>query len=158
MMMKPSNTSAPSALESMMSGKTELAEDRLDVAAVQIMERLRIRSENLKELLNDELSVESKLTQLDRANIDRGLGTMGLEIQLKEQADRIRGAKRRETIECWRDLTHVMRDFLNAWEGFSKNQARNRFLSALPQPSKKPSSPTPYSIQNDHYNHTNNQR
>jgi hypothetical protein len=26
-----------------------------------------------------------------------------------------------------------MRDFLNAWESFSRNEARNRFLSALPQ-------------------------
>lgn len=146
----------------MMNGRSELTETRLEVAAVQIIERLRIRAGHLQELLSEELSVDSSLLQLDRANIDRGLGTMGLEAQLREKAERIRSAKRRENTECWRDLTQVMRDFLNAWEGFSRNQARSRFLSAMPRRMPQPGSSrfpsARYPIQNDHYNHTSNQR
>ncbi len=127
-------TAQHSALESILSGRTELAETRLAVTAVQIIERLRIRAKNLKELLDEELSIDNKLLRIQGqfpAGFNKDL--FGIEAQLDQRVSQIQGAQRREDVECWRDLTNVMRDFLNAWEGFSRNEARNRFMSALPQ-------------------------
>ena len=128
-----------SALEALLNGKTELAESRLAVTAVQIMERLRIRAKNLKELMDEELSIDNKLLkfQASSGGFNREMFNkeiMGLEAQLEQRNSNVQSAQRREDVECWRDLTHVMRDFLNAWEGFSRNEAKNRFISALPQP------------------------
>jgi hypothetical protein len=127
----------------MLSGRTELAETRLAVTATQIIERLRLRAGNLQELLSEELSVDSKMLQASRA----GLGAMGLD-SLEQRMSQIKSAQRRENTECWRDLTHVMRDFLNAWEGFSRNEAKGRFLESLPA-SKMPQPSSTY--HNDHY-------
>ena len=144
----PTPNDQKSALEAMLSGRSELAETRLAVTATQIIERLRLRAGNLKELLEEELSVDSKMLQADHA----GLGSMGLDV-LEQRLSQIKGAQRRENAECWRDLTNVMRDFLNAWEGFSRNAAKNRFLESLPM---KPSgqgaglSGNP-AYHNDHY-------
>lgn len=111
----------------MLSGRTELAETRLAVTATQIIERLRLRAGTLQELLDEELAVDSKMLQASRV----GLGTMGLD-SLEQRMSQIKSAQRRENTECWRDLANVMRDFLNAWEGFSRNAAKSRFLESLP--------------------------
>jgi hypothetical protein len=129
-----------SALESLLNGRTELAETRLSVTAVQIIERLRIRAKNLKQLVDEELSIDNKLLKI-QGQFSAGSNWevfnqdfMGIEAQLEQRNSNVQSAQRREDVECWRDLTHVMRDFLNAWDGFSRNAAKNRFISALPQP------------------------
>jgi len=127
-----------SALESLLNGRTELAETRLAVTAVQIVERLRIRAKNLRQLMDEELFIDNKLLQVQGMvpvrpySIGRDHDFMGLEAQLEQRNSQIQNAQRREDVECWRDLTHVMRDFLNAWEGFSRNVAKSRFMAVLP--------------------------
>lgn len=120
------------ALKTMLENRQDLAETRLAVTATQIVERLLIRSRHLKQLMAEELEVDSKLLQIHEVPGRGSVDMLGLESQLEQQSSQIRSAQRREDVECWRDLTHVMRDFLNAWEGFSRNEAKNRFLSALP--------------------------
>ena len=132
---KPSRERAElSALEAILDGRTELAETRLAVTAVQIIERLRIRARNLKQLLDEELSIDNKLLGI-QGQFPPGFNKdlFGVEAQLGQRVSQVQGAQRSEDVECWRDLTNVMRDFLNAWDGFSRNEARNRFLSDLPQ-------------------------
>ena len=132
-----------SALESLLTGRTELAETRLAVTAVQIVERMRIRAKNLRQLMDEELFIDNKLLQVQgqfstrQYSIGHNHELMGLEAQLEQRNSQIQRAQRGEDIECWRDLTHVMRDFLNAWEGFSRNAAKNRFLEALPSSNAK---------------------
>lgn len=123
-----------SALEAILNGRTELAETRLAVTAVQIIERLRIRARNLKQLMDEELSIDNRLLEI-QGQFPSGFNKdlFGIEAQMNQSISQIKGAQRREDVECWRDMTNVMRDFLNAWEGFSRNEARNRFMSALPQ-------------------------
>lgn len=116
----------------MLSGRSELAEDRLAVTATQIVERLRIRASHLEQLMDEELSVGSRMLQLDPQSMGYNSDMMGLESLLAQKKSEIQADRRKEDTECWRDLTNVMRDFLNAWEGFSRNEAKNRFLAALP--------------------------
>ena len=131
----------------MLSGRTELTETRLAVTATQIIERLRLRAGTLQDLLGEELAVDSKMLQADRA----GLGTMGLDA-LEQRMSQIKNSQRRENIECWRDLTNVMRDFLNAWEGFSRNAAKGRFMESLPSSKISGDQSAPAShYHNDHY-------
>lgn len=143
-----------SALESLLTGRTELAETRLAVTAVQIVERLRIRAKNLRQLMDEELFIDNKLLRVQGSiqgrhySFGSDQGFMGLETQLEQRNSQVQSAQRREDVECWRDLTHVMRDFLNAWDGFSRNAAKNRFLEALPasntqQPTSPGFSPAP---------------
>ena len=88
--------------------------------------------------MDEELLVDNKLLQVQaqfstrQYSIGHNHDLMGLETQLEQRNSQVQSAQRREDVECWRDLTHVMRDFLNAWDGFSRNAAKNRFLSALP--------------------------
>ena len=117
-----------SALEAILSGRTELAEARLAVTAVQIIERLCIRAKNLQQLLDEELSLDNKLLQI-QGQFPFGFNKdlFGIETQLDQRISQVQGAQRSEDVECWRDLTNVMRDFLNAWEGFSRNESNCSF-------------------------------
>jgi len=119
-------------MKALLENRTELTETRLEVTAVQIIERLRIRADNLKQLAKEETAFDNRLLQLSDLPCGRSRDIMGLESQLEQGNSQVRSAQRRENVECWRDLVHVMRDFLNAWEGLSRNEAKNRFLEALP--------------------------
>lgn len=138
-----------------MEGRTEIAETRLAVTATQIVERLRMRATHLQELLEEELDIDTRILQLENSTPG---DFMGLESALAQQSSRISSDRRRESTECWRDVAHVMRDFLNAWEGFSRNEAKNRFLAALPQtntgnPNNGNLSAQQSPYHNDNYNH-----
>ena len=145
-------------MKALMEGRSDLAETRLAVTATQIVERLRIRASHLQQLMAEELEVDSRLLRLRDASVGSSVDMMGLESKLDMSMSQIKSAQRREDTECWRDLTQVMRDFLNAWEGFSRNEAKNRFLAALPDSNKTtPSKPMPRSManyQDDNPNHT----
>lgn len=125
-------------MKSLLENRTNLSETRLAVTATQIVERLRIRASHLTQLMSEELEVDTKLLQLRDAPMRNSIDMMGLETSLEQQGSQIRSASRREDTECWRDMAHVMRDFLNAWEGFSRNEAKNRFLAALPDSNNDP--------------------
>ncbi|MDF7809461.1 hypothetical protein P4E94_18610 [Pontiellaceae bacterium B12219] len=126
-------------MQSLLSGRSELAEDRLAVTATQIVERLRIRASHLEQLMEEELKVGSEMLQLDgNSSGIHNSDMMGLESLLAQKKAEIQAERRREDTECWRDLTNVMRDFLNAWEGFSRNEAKNRFLALLPKANLTP--------------------
>lgn len=154
--------SQDAAMKSLLEGRKDLAETRLAVTATQIIERLKIRASHLKQLMAEELEVDTRLLRLQDAGLSNSLDMMGLESKLTQGLSQLRSAKRREDTECWRDLASVMRDFLNAWEGFSKNEAKNRFLAALPDSSKNntPSMPKRMNnYDNDYSNHNySNQR
>ena len=45
----------------------------------------------------------------------------------------------------------MIRDLLNAWEGVSRNQAKNRFLSALPDAADRSHAAFVSPISNTHY-------
>ena len=142
---------ASSALNAMMSGRSEIAETRLAVTAVQIIERLRIRASHLDDLLKEELDADTQLIQLKNRPIVGG-DMMGLESMLRQKVLQIQGERRRTDTECWRDMTNVMREFLNAWEGFSRNEAKNRFLNTLPvAPNNAPAQR--YQVATPHTNH-----
>lgn len=140
----------PTALQSLINGKTELAETRLAVTAAQVIERLRIRAKHLEELMNEELAVGTQLLQT-RSHVPGADDMMGLEALLTERGAQIQSERRKEDTECWRDLTNVLRDLLNAWEGFSRNEAKNRFLAALPKSHAEPVANEQRPIPRTHY-------
>lgn len=138
------------SLQSLLDGRTEIAETRLAVVAVQLVERLRIRSAHLDDLLREELDVDTQLLQLENARVD---DMMGLESMLRQKQFQIQSDRRREDSECWRDLTHVIRDLLNAWESVSRVEAKNRFMQSLPSVSAKKPGASNYAYAAHHYQH-----
>lgn len=144
-------------MKSLLEGRTELTETRLAVTATQIVERLRIRASHLKQLMSEELEIDTKFLQIRDMPMGNNIDMMGLESKLDQSASMIRSAQRREDTECWRDLANVMRDFLNAWEGFSRNEAKNRFLAALPASQNKSNPQSmPTTMDNYHNDNPNN--
>lgn len=104
------------------------------MAAVQIVERLRIRSNNLERILDEELQVDSRLLPFDTQYLGHVPGMMGLESVLLGKQSELSRERRQQDVECWRDLVQVMRELMSAWEGWSGLQAKQRFLSSIPSP------------------------
>lgn len=105
----------------------------MSVAAAQIIERLRIRANNLERILAEELEVGTRLTPFQSKYPGNGPDLMGLENLLLGKQSELSKERRQQDTECWRDLVQIMRDLMNAWEGLSGLQAKQRFLQSIPQ-------------------------
>jgi len=92
-----------------------------------INERLRIRTENIHRLQNDELELvnATRSTINPNASLEWLIGTQAHFSQFYFE---LQAKKRTEDTECWRDITNVLRDFLIAYESVSQSKARGRFL------------------------------
>lgn len=148
----PSSTDP--ALEAILSGRSEILQTRLSVAAVQIVERLRIHSHNLERILEEELKVGSQLIPFEKKYLGQAPDMMGLENLLLGKQSELSKERRQQDVECWRDLIQVMRDLMGAWEGWSGQQAKQRFLNSIPKPADQAGQS--YSIKNNENDDQNN--
>lgn len=96
---------------------------KLDVHVAQILERVLIRKKSLEALLDEELEVSSK-----KLNLEHRPGSYEIEAGLEHRLREINKERRLEDVNCWRDLTHVMRDFLSVMEALEAAKARERIL------------------------------
>jgi len=105
---------------------------KLDIHVAQILERVAIRKKSLESLLNEELEVSTK-----KANIGNRPGAYQLESELERRLWEIEKERRFEDVNCFRDLTHVMRDFLSVLEALEAAKARERILMPGNEPDFK---------------------
>jgi len=106
-----------------LSQRSAIQKLKLDVHVAQILERVAIRKKSLESLLNEELEVSSK-----KANISPRPGSYELESELERRLREIDKERRMEDVSCFRDLTHVMRDFLSVLEALEAAKDRERIL------------------------------
>lgn len=97
---------------------------KLDIHTAQILERLVIRAKTLESLVKEDLHVSSRL-----ANI-KDNGSFELESVLEKRLFEIEKERNLENVQCWRDLTHVMRDFISVLEALEQARARENLLNA----------------------------
>ena len=106
-----------------MTQRSAIQKLKLDVHVAQILERVAIRKKTLESLLDEELKVSSK-----KLNIENRPGSFELESDLEKRLSEIERERRMEDVSCFRDLTHVMRDFLSVLEALEAAKARERIL------------------------------
>ena len=116
-------------IEAMLHGREKTLRLRLEVAAVQIIERLRIRSQNLQAISAEDLEIGTRM--LNGESNPHGLA-WDLERHLLDKRTQLERERRSQETECWRDLVGVVRDLLNAWEGLSDTWAKERFIRQMP--------------------------
>ena len=116
-----------------MSGRSEILQTRLSVSAVQIIERLKIRAKNLDKLLDEEIEIDNRLIPIESQSGNSRSDFMGLENLLLGKRFDISQERRKQDVECWRDLVNVMRDFLKTWEDLSGLEAKQRFMNSIPK-------------------------
>jgi hypothetical protein len=129
-------------LNAVLRGRTDILETRFAVAAVQIVERLRIRAQNLQKILDEDLEIGGRRGGFPPGCLLPTSPFQELDDKLRLEQSSLDRERRMEDKECWRDLTTVMRDLLNAWEGLSQAKAKERFLEGLP-PAQEAPAPEP---------------
>ena len=137
-----------SDINAVLRGRSDILDVRFSVAAVQIVERLRIRAQNLQKILDEDLEIGSRRCNFEPGSLLPTSPFQELDDKLREEQSGLNRQRRSEDKECWRDINMVMRDLLNAWEGLSLAKAKERFLSSMPRSEEI----TKYSVPiSDHY-------
>ncbi len=116
-----------SFLDDFVHQKTKLLRTKLEVLAAEVLLRLDVSNRNQQGLDCDRETVRVMLEKLDRQT----------RYHLREQRDKdvlyrqmfeLQQAKRDESVECWKDIVMVMRDFLYIWDAHEQAKSRGRFL------------------------------
>jgi len=103
--------------------RSGIQELKLNVHTAQILERIAVRTKTLESLLNEELDVSTKLS-----NIGNRPGSYELESMLERRISDIERERRVEDLQCWRDLTFVMRDFMSVLEVLNAAKTKEKVL------------------------------
>ena len=116
------------SIDELLGQRTRILKTKLEVFASEISERLKIRTGNLKSLIYDDLLLTNALLYFEPSS--------GKDLYQAKFPDRLYGTRfdiakerREQDVECWRDVTLVMRDFLAAWEALEQGRARAIFLN-----------------------------
>ncbi len=115
------------ALESLIHRKSGILNRKLEILAAEIWWRLHIATKNVQNLDEEHERIGGMLQRLDRA----------ANYQLREHQEKgvlyrawldTETQQRSEEVECWRDVVHVMRDFLYTWDAHQQAQSKAMFL------------------------------
>lgn len=115
-------------MDSIISQRSRILKTKLDVLSVQIVERLRIRARNLEAVLSDDVEIGNQLLGLQGQKRQPPYTTFTLEPMLHQKRFDLGKERRQIDVECWRDLTQIMREFLASWEGFELSRTREQVL------------------------------
>ena len=106
------------------SQRSQILQTKLGILAAQVLERMKIRSENLGAILDQEQELADRI--MNREGIAEGSPDLD---QLRQQRGFLMQEKRSQSVDCWRDLTHVIRDLLNTWEDLEQTKTRDKLLA-----------------------------
>jgi len=111
-------------MEELLSNRTQMQQFRVDVSITQIMERLLIHKNHIESLLEEELDISSRLSQVK----DTQPANFGLQNDLQNRIDDIERQRRHEQVQRWKDVNMIVPHLLAAIEGLQAAQAREDIL------------------------------
>jgi hypothetical protein len=116
------------SLEKLLQNKSSRLQTHLEVISTEIHHRFQIRDRNLGRIEVDKLAVTNLLLHFDP---NYGVGVArdpGLNSSLYRGYFDLNRELRQQEVDCWRDVAHVMREFLVAWDSYQEAKSRASFL------------------------------
>ena len=130
------NSRSGGSIDQLLGQRTRILKTKLEVFADEISERLKIRTGNLKSLIYDDLLLTNTLLYFEPSS-GKSLYQAKFPDRLYGKRFDIEKERREQDVECWRDVTLVMRDFLAAWEALEQARARAIFLNDDREPNQR---------------------
>lgn len=95
--------------------KTDLGRMSVGSLVYQIIERQQIKEENLARILNQEVEIDSQLMRLSATDPDYVGGSIDrMQSGLSSELTRLEQQKRMEEVECWRDVSRLKEQLVEA--------------------------------------------
>ena len=133
------NTSSPSepkhhptskesaGLGELFGRRTHILKTKLEVITVELFDRVRIRERNLVAIGDDQEKLNQILGIVDR-QVRYHFRDSREKASFYDRFFDLEREKRDQDVECWRDVTQLMRDFLEVWEALEQGKSRSIFL------------------------------
>lgn len=128
---------SPDGLENLLHNKSQILRTKLEVFALEILDRLGHRERNLRRIADTTGQVDDALRRVGRLATYQLRSARELE-PLYRQRFQLDQERRSQDTDAWRDFVPVMRDFLEVWEALEQAKSRAAFLnhagSGTPEP------------------------
>ena len=122
-----SHATQRSGIDELIQQRSSILKTKLEVFALELFDRLRIRNQNLTSIADNQGKLEAMLEAIDR-KANYHLREHREKGPLYDMLTKLEQEKRQEEVECWRDVADVIKDFLMVWEALEQSKARSVFL------------------------------
>ena len=116
------------SVDDLIGRRTDILATKLDVLTTQMHERLNLRTRHTHSLDYDECSLG---TAMNLVYVQSGRYIQGADRRitgLQKQGFDIHEQRRKQDVECWRDVAMLTRDFLGVWEAYQKAKAKAELM------------------------------
>ncbi|MFA6286045.1 MAG: hypothetical protein WC661_01575 [Opitutaceae bacterium] len=125
---QPTPDDGSRAVDALIHERPRILRIKLAVLATQIQERLSVRANNLAKIERSLVEASARLADLEEARFHRVTPVIIPEVFWMERQAQLDTEVRSADVECWRDVSSVMGEFLTTWEALEQSQARANFL------------------------------
>lgn len=122
---EPNNTN--DSMTDIFTQRTQILQTKLGILSVQVMERLKLRAVNLSSIIEAEEDISNRI--LRREDYEEDSPALD---SLRQQRHFILQDQRSQNVDCWRDLSHTIRDLLSTWEDLEQSKIRDQLLAPSP--------------------------
>jgi hypothetical protein len=119
-------------IEGFLAGKQALLAGEIRDIAGLIYEREAIKEANHQEIDQEYCGVKTNLFQIDRITMGVNPQVDRIRVGLEQQLRMLDSDKRREEVECWRDVTRLKGELRETLREFGQEQRKTELLSSAP--------------------------
>ena len=102
-----------------------------------LYERETLKYDNLRDIDYQSTTLRTRLFELQRWRLGLNPQMERVRFQVEQELAGLEGEKRKEHVECWRDVTRLKGDLRDALREFGQEQRKTDLLNTAPSPSWK---------------------
>lgn len=122
------DTQTGMSVDELIGHRKDILATKLDVLTAQMHERLDLRTKHTGSLDYDECRLG---TAMRMVYVQSGRYIQGADRRmtgLQKQGFDLEEQRRKQDVECWRDVAMITRDFLGVWEAYEKAKAKAELM------------------------------
>ena len=130
-------TPARDPIDAFFTAKKTFAARSVEDILTSLYERETLKYDNLRDIDYQSTTLRTRLFELQRWRLGLNPQMERVRFQVEQELTGLEGEKRKEHVECWRDVTRLKGDLRDALREFGQEQRKTDLLNTAPSPSWK---------------------
>jgi len=127
-------TPAGDPIDAFFTAKKTFAARSVEDILTSLYERETLKYHNLRDIDYQSTTLRTRLFELQRWRLGLNPQMERVRFQVEQELAGLEGEKRKEHVECWRDVTRLKGDLRDALREFGQEQRKADLLNTAPSP------------------------
>ena len=121
-------------IDTFFTAKRTFAARSVEDILSSLYERETLKYDNLRDIDYQSATLRTRLFELQRWRLGLNPQMERVRFQVEQELAGLEGEKRKEHVECWRDVTRLKGDLRDALREFGQEQRKTDLLNTAPSP------------------------